>query len=100
MADTVLVGRAVVDKTNRSAVSWPAILAGGIAAAARSLLLLAFGSGLRLSVVSPWPDRGISSSAAPIAAIAAGIYLVLFPLDVPVPDRHPARAGRPLACRS
>jgi len=73
MADTV-VGPAVADETSRSAVSWPAILAGGIAAAALSLLLLAFGSGLGLSIVSPWSDRVISSSSA---SIAAGIYLII-----------------------
>ena len=76
MAETVIVTPAagVIDESNRSAVSWPAILAGSITAAALSLLLLAFGSGLGLSVVSPWSDRGISSSTA---SIAAGIYLII-----------------------
>jgi hypothetical protein len=76
MVDTVIVSPTTggVDETSRSAVSWPAILAGGIAAAALSLLLFAFGAGLGLSVVSPWSDRGISSSTA---SIGAGIYLVV-----------------------
>jgi hypothetical protein len=76
MPDTVIVSPALggVDETNQSAVSWPAIIAGGFTAAALSLLLLALGAGIGLSVVSPWSDRGISSTTA---ATGAGIYLVL-----------------------
>ena len=43
-----------------SAVSWPAIFAGATGAAALSLVLLLLGSGLGLSAVSPWADRGAS----------------------------------------
>ena len=42
-----------------SAISWAAILAGGVATAALSLLLLAFGTGVGFSVVSPWPTPGL-----------------------------------------
>src|SRR6185436_6249019 len=45
-----------------SSVSWGAVIAGGIVAAAISLFLLAFGSGVGFLVVSPWADRGISAS--------------------------------------
>ncbi len=58
----------------RSAVSWPAILAGGVAAGALSLILLAFGAGIGLTVVSPWPDSGLGGTGF---GIAAGIYLVI-----------------------
>ena len=43
-------------------VSWPAIIAGAIAAAALSLILLILGTGLGLSSVSPWADQGASAS--------------------------------------
>jgi len=58
----------------RSAVSWPAILAGGVAAGALTLILLAFGAGIGLTVVSPWPDSGLGATGF---GIAAGIYLVI-----------------------
>lgn len=46
-----------------SAVSWAAILAGALAAAALSLLLLVLGSGLGFSAVSPWSHDGASATA-------------------------------------
>ena len=46
---------------NRSAVSWAAIAAGGVATAALTLLLLAFGAGMGFSAISPWSNAGISS---------------------------------------
>ena len=39
-------------------VSWGAILAGGFTAAAVSLIVVAFGVGVGLSVVSPWNGEG------------------------------------------
>ena len=56
------------------AVSWGAVLAGGIAAAAVTLVLLAFGVGVGFSVVSPWSDQGVSSTTL---HVGAGIYLVV-----------------------
>jgi hypothetical protein len=47
----------------QSAVSWGAIAAGAVGAAALTLLLIAFGAGLGLSAVSPWRDSGVSASA-------------------------------------
>ena len=46
---------------NQSAVSWAAIAAGGVAAAALTLVLLAFGAGMGFSSISPWSNSGISS---------------------------------------
>lgn len=56
-----------------SAVSWGAIIAGAIAAAALSLVLLAFGAGLGFSVVSPW------SAGAPsmLFKVSTGIYFIV-----------------------
>src|SRR6202042_484440 len=58
----------------QSAVSWGAIAAGGVAAAALELLLIAFGAGLGLSAVSPWSDSGVSASTF---KTGTGIYLVI-----------------------
>ncbi len=57
-----------------SAVSWGSIVAGAFAASAISLALLALGTGLGLSSVSPWTDTGVSSSTF---NWGAGVYLVL-----------------------
>jgi hypothetical protein len=55
-----------------SGVSWPAIAGGAVAAAALTLLLVAFGAGLGLSSISPWADSGVSVTTF---KIGAGIYL-------------------------
>jgi len=56
------------------AASWGAIAAGAVAAAALTLLLVAFGAGMGFSAVSPWSDSGVSGSTF---SVATGIYLVL-----------------------
>jgi hypothetical protein len=58
----------------QAAVSWGAIAAGAISAAALALLLIAFGAGLGLSAVSPWSDSGVSASTF---KSGTGIYLVI-----------------------
>jgi hypothetical protein len=57
----------------KSAVSWGAILAGGVAAAALTLILLALGSGVGFSSVSPWT----TSSGWTTFHIAAGLYFIV-----------------------
>lgn len=57
-----------------SFVSWGAVIAGGIAAAAVSLVLLAFGIGVGFSVVSPWANEGVSATTF---HVGAGIYLIV-----------------------
>ena len=57
-----------------STVSWGAILAGGFTAAAVTLIVVAFGVGAGLSVVSPWNGEGISATTA---SWAAGLFLVV-----------------------
>jgi hypothetical protein len=61
------------DEGQISAVAWPAILAGGVASAALTLVLLAFGVGLGFSVVSPWPSSGVSAST--LASVPAFTWL-------------------------
>src|ERR1700729_4112468 len=58
----------------QSAVSWGAIAAGAVGAAALTLVLVAFGAGLGLSSVSPWSDSGVSASTF---KTGTGIYLVV-----------------------
>jgi hypothetical protein len=57
-----------------SAISWAAILAGGVASAALTLLLLAFGTGMGFSVVSPWSNSGVTSTTF---SLWAGLYLIV-----------------------
>ena len=60
---------AVEQAVTSSAVSWAAIFAGAIAAAALSLILLILGTGLGLSAVSPWAPNGISAGSFGVSAI-------------------------------
>lgn len=52
-----------------SGVSWAAVIAGAFVAAALSLILLALGTGIGLSSVSPWSNVGASASTINNAAI-------------------------------
>lgn len=53
-----------------SAVSWAAVFAGAVIAAALSLALFAGGTGLGFLSVSPWGDEGMSAPAVGISIIA------------------------------
>jgi hypothetical protein len=73
---TVVVENQLNDQAaGQSAVAWPAVVAGGFVAAAFTLLLLALGTGLGLSVVSPW--RGVPDITTTKAATVAGIYMAV-----------------------
>ncbi|WOJ91612.1 hypothetical protein RZS28_19295 (plasmid) [Methylocapsa polymorpha] len=65
---------AEAEEAQDHAISWAAIVAGGVASAALTLVLLAFGAGIGLSAVSPWANSGISSATF---NIGAGIYLCI-----------------------
>jgi hypothetical protein len=66
--------RATVVDLQTSGVSWAAIVAGAISAAALTLVLLALGAGLGLASVSPWGDAGVSATTF---KWGAGIYLCI-----------------------
>jgi hypothetical protein len=70
MVDALTPG---AEESGVSAVSWAAILAGGVASAALTLLMLAFGTGMGFSVVSPWSNSGASSTTF---SLWAGLYLI------------------------
>lgn len=55
-------------------LEWGPIIAGALGAAAISFVLLAFGSALGLSAVSPYPYRGLSASTF---MIVAALYLAM-----------------------
>jgi hypothetical protein len=61
------------DQADASTISWGAVIAGAIASAAVTLLLLAFGVGVGFSVVSPWAGEGVSATTF---HVGAGLYLV------------------------
>ena len=60
-----------------SGVSWGAVIAGAFVAAALSLALLALGTGIGLSAVSPWTNVGASSSAIGWTAIGWVVLMQL-----------------------
>ena len=57
-----------------SGVSWSAVIAGALSAAALSLILLSLGAGLGLSSVSPWANEGASETAIKSSAV---VWLVV-----------------------
>lgn len=69
--ETVVV--ATGDNDNASYVDWPAIIAGAVVASAISLVLLAFGSALGLTLASPFENQGMSAVGL---AIGFGLWLV------------------------
>lgn len=78
MADASRVDRRLdADDGDQSAVAVSAIVAGALANAALTLVLLAFGSAVGFSSVSPWSNAGVSAGTF---TIAAGLYLVVVAL--------------------
>jgi hypothetical protein len=69
-----LADTSVKNEAHLSGVSWAAVIAGAFVAAALSLILLALGTGLGLSSVSPWSNVGVSASTVGKAAI---IWLIV-----------------------
>jgi hypothetical protein len=61
-------------ESSASAISWAPIIGGAVAALGVTLILLLLGSGLGLTMVSPW--SGESASAASVG-VSAAIWLIL-----------------------
>ena len=59
----------IANDSNTSGVSWEAVMAGAFVAAALSLALLALGTGIGFSAVSPWANAGASASSVGWGAI-------------------------------
>jgi len=64
------LGKNSVDEANSSGVSWAAVIGGAFVAAALSLILLALGTGIGFSAVSPWSNAGASPVTIGAGAIA------------------------------
>jgi len=73
MIDTVVI-QPGADEPSVAGVSWAAVGGGAIVSCALTLVLLAFGTGLGLSVVSPWAGSGVSATTF---KIGTGLYLVV-----------------------
>ena len=65
------------NESHSSSVSWAAVIAGAFVAAALSLILLAFGTGIGLSSLSPWGNAG-----APASAVSRGAILWLIAMEM------------------
>lgn len=63
----------IPNESHKSAVSWPAIAAGAVAACAFSLFLSHVLAGLGLLAVSPWPGSGVSATTF---KVSSGIALI------------------------
>lgn len=59
--------------SNQSATSWGAIIAGAVAAAALTLVLVSLGGAIGFSSISPWPSAGVSAKTF---QISTGLYFV------------------------
>src|SRR4030088_111339 len=66
--------QADIVEPSTSGVSWAAVLAGGTASGALTLVLLSLGAGLGLSVVSPWGNSGVSPTTF---KIGTGLYFIV-----------------------
>jgi hypothetical protein len=75
MIDTVVIqpGSGTAEPSV-AGVSWAAVAAGAVVSCALTLVLIAFGAGLGLSVVSPWEGSGISATTF---KIGTGLYLIV-----------------------
>lgn len=75
MIDTVVIQPGPdTGEPSVAGVSWAAVAAGAIVSCALTLILLAFGTGLGLSVVSPWTGSGVSATTF---KIGTGLYLIV-----------------------
>jgi len=63
------------ERTSDNAVSWGAIIAGAFAAVATTLILLAIGAGIGLSMISPWSGVGASVGTVGVSAVV-GLVVV------------------------
>lgn len=70
----VIAPDAVPEESSKSAMSWGAVAAGGVAAAAATLVLMLVGSGLGLTMVSPFSNEGISLETA---TVSTAIWLIV-----------------------
>jgi hypothetical protein len=59
----------------RSGVSWGAIFAGALAAVATTIILFVLGTGVGLSMISPWYGAGVSATTFGVTAVVGLIVI-------------------------
>jgi hypothetical protein len=75
MVDTVVIAPgADAGELGVGGISWGAVAAGAVVSCALSLMVLAFGVGLGLSVVSPWGGAGVSATTF---KIGTGLFMIV-----------------------
>src|SRR6202522_4185002 len=75
MIDAVVIQPGqTIEEPSAAGISWAAVAAGAIVSCALTFVVLAFGVGLGLSVVSPWGGAGVSATTF---KIGTGLYLVV-----------------------
>jgi hypothetical protein len=75
MIDTVVIQPGPdTGEPSVAGVSWAAVVAGAVVSCALTFVVIAFGIGLGLSVVSPWDGSGVSATTF---KIGTGLYLVV-----------------------
>jgi hypothetical protein len=62
------------NEASSTAVSWPAMFAGSLAAVALTIVLTSLGTGLGLTTISAWPNSGVSVTTF---TISTGIGLIV-----------------------
>lgn len=61
-------------------VSWKAVIAGAVVAAAVALILISLGMGLGFSIVSPWANKGVSATAIGVGTV---VWLIVTQIVAP-----------------
>ncbi len=75
MASTIIApDNTLPVESSTSAVSWSAIIAGAFSASTLTFVLMLLGSGLGLTMVSPWTNQGASITTF---AVSAAIWLIV-----------------------
>jgi len=75
MIDAVVIQPGLnTEEPSAAGISWAAVAAGAIVSCALTFVVLAFGVGLGLSVVSPWGGAGVSATTF---KIGTGLFLVV-----------------------
>src|ERR1700722_15058954 len=65
----------VVPEDTRGAVSWPAIIAGALAATATPIILFVLGTGIGLSMISPWYGAGVTATTFGVSAVVGLVVI-------------------------
>jgi hypothetical protein len=74
VSEVGVVATTAPEESPRSAISWGAVIAGGVAAAAATLVLTLVGSGLGLTMVSPFSNQSASLTTL---TVSTAVWLII-----------------------